>query len=56
MMGTYDPAETLDQIIDKIKKWRGFERQGGQTISNAMIVLKGITLVAQTDTFIEDIR
>ena len=56
MMGTYDPVETLAQLIDQIKKWRKFERQGGQKISNAMMVLKGITLVAQTGTLIEDIR
>ena len=47
-MGTYNPAETLAQIIKQLEKGREFAQAGGQKISNAMMISKGITLLAQT--------
>ena len=56
MMGPYDPAEPLARIIEQLEKGREFSRAGGQTISDAMMMSKGITLLAQTGIFNDDIR
>ena len=56
MMGPYDPAEPLAWIIEQLEKGRGFVRVGGQTIFEAMIMSKGITPLAQTGIFNDDIR
>ena len=56
LMGSYGPAEPISHLIDQIKKGRKFERVGGQMISDAMMVSKGITLLAQTETFNDNIR
>ena len=56
MMGTYDHAELLARLTDHLKRGREFSRVGRQTISNAMMASKGITLLAETETFNEDIR
>ena len=56
MMGPYDPAEPLAQIIEQLEKGRKFAGAGGQKISNAMMMSKGITLLAQTGIFDDDIR
>ena len=45
MMGPYNPAEPLAQLIKQLEKGREFVRAGGQTISNDMMVSKGITLL-----------
>ena len=55
MMETYDPAEPLARLIEKLEKRKEFASAGGQTISNTTMVSKGITLLAQTDIFNEDI-
>ena len=47
MMGPYDPAEPLAQLIDQLEKGREFARSGGQKISDAMMTSKVITLLAQ---------
>ena len=51
MIGTYDPAEPLAYLIRQLKMRRWFARAGGKKIDNAMMVLKGITLLAQIETF-----
>ena len=45
VMGPYDPAEPLACLITKLEKGRQFTREGGHTISDAMMVSKGITLL-----------
>ena len=55
-MGPYDPAEPLTIIINQHKKGQEFARSGEQTIANYMMVSKGITLLAQTKTFNNNIR
>ena len=55
MMGPYYPAEPLACLIDQLKKGQGFSRELGQKISDAMMVLKGITFLAQTDILNKDI-
>ena len=50
MMGPYDPTEPLARLIDQLEMGRDFSRAGGQTIVDAMMVSKGITLLTQTDT------
>ena len=45
MMGPYDPAELLDQLIEQLEKGREFTQAGGHTISDAMMISKGITLL-----------
>ena len=56
MMRSYDPAVPLSQLIEKLEKGGEFAHAGGQTIANATMVLKGITLLDQTEMFNEDIR
>ena len=56
MMGPYNPAEPLARIIEHLEKGREFARAGGQTISDNMMMSKGITLLAQTGIFNDDIR
>ena len=56
MMGPYDPTEHLAQLIKQLEKGRKFARLGGQTISNAMMMSKGTTLLAQTGIFNDYIR
>ena len=56
MMGPYNPTELLAILIDKLKKGREFAISGYQTISDAMMTPKGITLLAQTGIFNDDIR
>ena len=55
-MGPYDPAETLPRLIKKLEKGREFTQSGGQTITYAMMVSKGINLLAQTAMFNDNIR
>ena len=40
IMKPYKPTEHLARLIDKLKKGREFERSGGQTTADAMIVSK----------------
>ena len=47
MMGPYDPAETLSRHIDQPKKGQEFTRSLGQTIYDAMMVSRGITLLSK---------
>ena len=56
MVGPYDPAEPLDRLIGQLEKGREFARAGGQKISDAMMMSKGITLLAQTIIFNDCIR
>ena len=56
MMGPYDPIEPLARIIEQLEKGREFSRSGGQTIYDAMMMSKGITLLEQTIIFNDDIR
>ena len=56
MMGTYDPTEPLDLLIEQLEKEREFVRAGGQMIADAIMVSKGITLLDQTAMINEDIR
>ena len=55
-MGPYDPAETLAQLIKQLERGREFAQAGGQTISDAMMMSKGITLLLQTGIFNDNIR
>ena len=55
-MGPYNPAEPLAQPIEKLKKGREFAQSGVQTISDAMIVSKGVTILEQTVFFKKDIQ
>ena len=41
-MGGYDPMEPLARLIEKLEKGREFERVGGKTIPEAMMVFKWI--------------
>ena len=56
MMGPYDPAEPLAQLTNKLEKGRKFSRERGHKISDDMMTSKGITLLAQTEIFNDDIR
>ena len=56
MIGPYNPAEPLVQLIEQLKGGIQFLIAGGQTISDAMIMSKGITFLAQTGIFNDDIR
>ena len=38
MMGPYNPAEPLARLIEQLEKGGYFERAGGQTISDAMMI------------------
>ena len=40
IMGTYDPAETLYQLIEELEKGREFTVAGEHTIANLMIFQK----------------
>ena len=51
MIGPYDPAETLARIIEQLEKGRQFAQAGGQRIYDAMMMSKGITLLAQIGVF-----
>ena len=55
VIGPYDPAEPLSCLINKFYNGGEFAHAGGKTISDAMMVSKGITLLAQTATFNGDI-
>ena len=55
-MGPYGTAETLTRLIVQLKKGREYEIAGGQKISDAMMVSKGITLLTQAAVFNENIR
>ena len=46
MMGAYHLYERLVVIIEQLNKGREFARAGGQTISDDMMVSKGIILLA----------
>ena len=40
MMGPYNPVEPLAQIIEELEKGREFAREGGQKLSDAMLMSK----------------
>ena len=48
MMGPYKPTEPLDRLIEKSEKRREFLQAGGQTISDALMMSRGITLLVET--------
>ena len=45
IMVPYDPAETLALLVEKLESGRYFALEGGQIISNTIMVSKGITLL-----------
>ena len=51
MMGTYDPTESLARLIEQLEKGRSFAQAGGQTVSDVMIMSKGIRLLSHTGIF-----
>ena len=51
MMGPYDRVEPLALLIEKLENGKEFAQAGRQTIAYAMMVSKGITLLAQTEMF-----
>ena len=55
MIGPYDSAEPPALLIDQLEKGREFERTRGKMIANAMLVLKGSNLLAQTAILNKDI-
>ena len=55
-MGPYNPADPLARLVEQLEKEGEFARAGGQTISDAMVVSKDITLLAQTEVFNNNIR
>ena len=56
MMGPYEPAEPLARLIEQLEKGGEFAHAGGQTILEAMMVSKGITLLSHTTNFNKDIK
>ena len=56
MMGVYDPLEPLTRLIEQLEKGLKFAKSGGQTISDAMMMSKGIALMAQPENSNNDIR
>ena len=54
-MGTYDPAEPLARLIEQLEKGGKSAKEGFQTISDATMLSKGNTLMAQTGIFNGDI-
>ena len=56
MMGPYDPVQPLGLLIEQLENGIKFARAGGQKISDAMMISKGITLLAQTVIFNDCIR
>ena len=56
IVGPYNPAESLERLINQLKKGWEFVRAGFQKIPNSMMVSKGITFLEQTATFNKDIR
>ena len=55
-MGPYDRDELLSQLIKQLEKGRELARSGDQKISDAMMMSKGSTLLAQTGFFNNYIR
>jgi len=56
MMKPYDPELTLATLTNQLEKGRAFAQMGLQTISENMMVTKGITLLANTAVFNDDIK
>ena len=55
MMGPYDPVEPLARLIEQLEKRREFVQAGGKKIPDANMMYKGITLLAQTGVFNDNI-
>ena len=51
MIGPYDPVEPLARLIEQLEKEIEFALSGGQTISDVIMVSKGITLLSQMYMF-----
>ena len=56
IMDPHDPTGFLAGLIERLVKGREFTREGGKIIADAMMVSKGITLLAQMAIFNENIR
>ena len=56
MMVPYHHAEPLSRLVEQLEKGRELVQAGGQTISDAMMMSKGITILAQTGVFNNEIR
>ena len=54
-MRAYRTSETLARLIYQLEKGRESARAERKTIANAMMVSKGIDLLAQTENFNDDI-
>ena len=56
MIGPYDPAENMVRLIETLEKGRQFARAVRNNIAETMMVSIGITLLAQTAIFNDNIR
>ena len=56
MMVPYNPEEPLSQLIEQLENRKEFARAGDQKISDAIMVSKGITLLAQMGISDDDIQ
>ena len=56
MIGPCDPVQPLARLIEKLEKGIEFALSGGQTISDVIMVSKGITILSQMYMFNKDIR
>ena len=56
MMGTYNPTEPLDRLIEKLEKEKEFVSAGWEMIVDNMMVSKVTTLMARTNMFNEGMR
>ena len=56
MMGLYNSAKPLAQLIEQLEWGRELMQAGGKTIADTMMVSKGIIPLAQTGILNKDIR
>ena len=56
MIGPYNPAEPLDLRIEQLQKGVEFAISEVQTIYEAMVISKGITILTKMGIFNDDIR
>ena len=56
IMGPYEPTDPLDHLIYQPEKGQELAISGGKKIPEYMMVSKGVTLLAQTETFNNNIK
>ena len=56
IMGPYNPAESLDRLVEQLGKGIEFNRAAGQKIFNAIMMSKVISVLAKTGIFNDNIR